>query len=221
MDSIRALCISDVHGEVQALGFLEEFLEAEKPDVILACGDLTHRGPVAFAEDMAAIARGKKVPLFAVHGNMDPENVQAFLQTAGMWVHGKIFEFKGFKFAGWGGSGPTPHSTPTEYSEEEIARGLAELKVDENTTVISHTPPFGTKADEAAPGVHVGSKALREFVLQKTPKALVCGHCHQTQGEEMLGATKIIKVKPLMQGFAAIVEFPSLETKFLKTKREF
>ncbi|MFA6049150.1 MAG: metallophosphoesterase [Candidatus Micrarchaeia archaeon] len=225
---LSALCISDLHDEVQCFDFLDEFLLQAKPDLLLVCGDLTTRGPLAFAEEFAEFVKSRKIKAFAVHGNMDPLPVQEFLQKKGLSIHGKSVEFGGFKFAGWGGSNPTPNGTPCEYSEEEIANGLAKLDVDEKTVVLCHTPPFGTKADTAGSGSalmpgggHIGSRALRAFVENKRPAALLCGHCHQSEGVEMLGATKIIKAAPLMHGKAALLQLPSLECEFLKTKRFF
>ncbi len=218
---LKVLCISDVHDEVQALEFLEEFLDAHKPGLLLCCGDVTTRGPIAFAEQFCELAKGRKTKTLAVHGNMDPFGVQKILQEKGISIHGKSVEFKGFKFAGWGGSSHTPNNTPCEYSEEEIAEGLSKLEVDEKTVLLTHTPPFGTKADSPVPGVHIGSKSLRAFIGQKQPSAIVCGHCHEAQGEETLGKTKVIKVAPLMAGKAALLELPSLKCEFLKVKRGF
>ncbi len=219
--ALKVLCISDVHDEVQALAFLEEFLDAQKPDLLLCCGDITTRGPIAFAEQFCELVKGRKTKTLAVHGNMDPFGVQKILVEKKISIHGKTVEFGGFKFAGWGGSGHTPNNTPCEYSEDEIAQGLSKMQVDKNTVLLAHVPPFGTSADSPVPGVHIGSKSLRAFVEQKQPSAVVCGHCHQSEGEELLGKTKVIKVAPLMAGRAALLELPSLKCEFLKVKRSF
>lgn len=221
MPGLSVLVVSDVHDEVQALGFLSEFLDGVKPDLLVACGDVTNRGPVSFAEDFVEFARQKGVELLVVHGNMDPLSVRDFFEKQGVSIHGKTVEFKGFKFAGFGGSGRTPNNTPCEYSEDEIASGLKGLEVDEKTVLVCHTPPFGTKADELALGLHIGSKSVRDFVEKKQPFAVLCGHAHETQGEEFLGKTKVVKVGPLMRGKTALLELPSLKVEFLSADRKF
>jgi Icc-related predicted phosphoesterase len=79
--------------------------------------------------------------------------------------------------------------------EEELKKILKKIySVD---IILSHLPPYGIldfgednpemklKAD------HAGSKVLRDFILEKKPRLVVCGHIH-TPGEEMLGVTLII-----------------------------
>lgn len=220
---MKFLCVSDVHDEVQALEFLREFAQEEKPDAIVFCGDLTHRGPVSFAQEFLQTAKELRLPVFGVHGNMDPVAVQDFLEMQKVSIHCRKKIFKGQAFAGFGGSNPTPHHTECEYSEEEIAQKLESMGALNGlqTILISHTPPFGTKADDLGNGLHIGSKSLRAFVEKNNFAALVCGHAHQNEGVEKIGETLIVKVAPLMQGKAALLELPLFKAKFLKAKRVF
>ncbi len=226
MKEAWALAVTDLHDEQQALGFLEEFLENDRDrkagariELVLLCGDLTTRGPVAFAEEFFLKLEEWELPWLGIHGNMDPQEVRLEMEMRGGWIHGRKEEWNGFEFAGWGGSSPTPNDTPCEYSEEEIAGGLAGIGITEKTVLVTHAPPYNTFADLVANDTHIGSISLRRAIEEKKPRAVFCGHAHEAEGTEMLGATKIVKVGPLMMGRAALVELNSLKTEFLKTER--
>jgi Icc-related predicted phosphoesterase len=206
---MKFLCVCDLHGEDTCLDYLRDALARVKPDAIVIAGDLTAPGPASFADDLLAFLKGKKV--FAVHGNMDNERVIRLLGERGASIHGRTTKFKGCCIAGIGGSNPTPFHTPTEYSEEEIARVLKDIgRVD---VFVSHFPPFNTAADLVAGGAHAGSRALRDWILAVKPRVVVCGHIHENAGIESLGETKIVKLAPLMKKSFAVVEWPSLETR--------
>lgn len=223
MKECWALAITDLHDEQQSLDFLEEFLEKEKGrvEIVLLAGDLTTRGPVAFAEEFFERLEKREMPWLGVHGNMDPKEVQEEMEMRGGWIHGRKEEWNGFEFAGWGGSGPTPNETPCEYSEEEIAQGLEKIKIGKKTILLTHAPPYNTFADLVANDNHIGSIAIRRTIEEKRPRAVVCGHAHEAEGSEQLGTTRIIKVGPLMHGRACLVELNSLKTEFLKTERNW
>lgn len=46
------------------------------------------------------------------------------------------------------------------------------------TIYVTHTPPFGTKLDVMYDGGHIGSRALREFLLREQPPLSLHGHIH-------------------------------------------
>jgi Icc-related predicted phosphoesterase len=46
--------------------------------------------------------------------------------------------------------------------------------------IVAHSPPRGTKCDTIAPGVHVGSRALRAFVERHQPPLVLSGHIHES-----------------------------------------
>lgn len=51
--------------------------------------------------------------------------------------------------------------------------------------LISHTPPYipGCDIDVKDSGVHEGSRALTETILEKKPRLVVCGHVHSASRE--------------------------------------
>jgi len=61
--------------------------------------------------------------------------------------------------------------------------------------VVSHTPPAGCRLDYAIRfGLdHVGSKTLRDFVVERRPQLVLCGHCHCRGGKHgHLGSTLVV-----------------------------
>ncbi len=209
------LCVADVHGRESALAALERFLKRE-PDLVLVGGDVTHRGgPPGFLEKFFDAIEKTGFKVFAVHGNMDSQEVAEWVEKKGIGIHGKKINWRGFEFAGLGGGVRSPLNTPVEYAEKEI-KDLLESIVGPETILLSHAPPHGTKADDIGGGTHIGSRAVREIVEQRQPRAVVCGHAHETQGTEWIGKTLVLKVPPLFHGRAALLELPELKASFLE-----
>jgi Icc-related predicted phosphoesterase len=197
---MRVLAITDVHAEEFVKTRLSEFLQKERFDLLIVAGDVTNRGPVSFAEDFLDSLRIKTL---AVHGNMDPAGVLEALEKRGMSLHAKRIAVNGFRFAGFGGSNPTPFQTPSEYGEDAIERGLSGI-VDERTVLVTHAPPHGC-LDTIPSGAHVGSRSVRKVIKEKQPVLCICGHVHETEGEASIGRTLVIKVAPAMTGKAAAI----------------
>ncbi len=211
---MKFLCCSDLHGELQAKGFMLEMAAREKPDAILLAGDLSD-GSIAFVEDLFGDIDKAGFSFYAVHGNSDPTAVQEFIASSGHGIHGKSIIEGGVCISGIGGSPITPFFTECEYSEKEIATILSKLDCKKGDLLLSHFPPKGGQADLTLGGVHAGSGALREFIQKNQPAALVCGHIHERQLTEKIGNTAIVKVGPLMQKKAALLSIPGAKVKFI------
>src|SRR3989338_358387 len=208
------LCAADLHGELQAKGFILEMAARERPDAILLAGDLSD-GSVAFVEDLFCAIGETGLAFYAVHGNSDPVAVQEFISTSWHGIHGKSIIVGEVCISGIGGSPITPFFTESEYSEKEIATILSKLDCKKGGILLSHFPPKGCQADLTGGGVHAGSDALREFIQKKQPSALVCGHIHERQLSEKIGNTVIAKMGPLMQKKAAILSMTGAKVKFI------
>ncbi len=76
--------------------------------------------------------------------------------------------------------------------EKELKESFSKIK--KVNIILSHLPPYGILDEDTGlntKGDHMGSKLLREFILNKKPKLVICGHIH-TPGEVRLGETLII-----------------------------
>ncbi|MEM3555211.1 MAG: metallophosphoesterase [Candidatus Micrarchaeia archaeon] len=197
---MRVLALSDLHAEEAVLDCLRKLLEKEKFDLILIVGDITHKGPLSYAEDLLDVLRGEK--LFAVHGNMDTQQVVDLLERRGFLLHLRKAELGGWNFIGYGGSSPTPFNTPIEYSEERIYEELSKMRMNSKTILITHPPPYNSGVDRTSGGVSAGSKSIRKIIEEKKPFMNICGHIHEGEGEAVIGETKVVKVPAAMNGKA-------------------
>ena len=183
----RLLVFSDIHNDAKALAKLME----TSADLYVAAGDLVSwaRGLEKMAEPMQRHADR----VWVMPGNHESEgDIAAFCDRHGFHkFHGHWFEIGGKRVAGLGYSSPTPFETPGEYSEAEMASRLerfAELKPE---ILICHAPPFETALDRIKPGLHAGSRAVRDFIEKLQPEYFFCGHIHEAEGQVIeMGKTR-------------------------------
>ena len=200
---MKLLVFSDIHGDLIALNKLMD-IEA---DWYFAAGDMVswakgfHRvGPVLQR-------RGAKVCVLP--GNHESESdTRAMATRYGLrHFHAEQMQLDGVHVAGLGYSTPTPFDTPGEYSESEMADRLRKFEGLKPLVLICHAPPLKTALDEAGPGLHFGSRAVREFIERNQPAAFFCGHIHEAAGREIrLGPTRAINVgkKGFLLDFATL-----------------
>ncbi|MEM1569502.1 MAG: metallophosphoesterase [Candidatus Bathyarchaeia archaeon] len=211
------MVLSDIHSSFNAAYTLSREALKLKLDLLVICGDITHFGSLNEAEKMLSFFRGLKT--FFVPGNCDPPalltsgNVQDALN-----IHGKLHMSDSTAFLGIGGSPKTPFSTRIEFEEEEIYRivkgALNDFKG--RLIVVSHSPPADTSTDLTSLGLHAGSRALRKFIEEYKPLAVVHGHIHEARGMDRLGETLIVNPGPAKQNFYAILELNDQPKVFLK-----
>ena len=61
--------------------------------------------------------------------------------------------------------------------------------------LICHAPPLDTDLDRIKPGLHAGSRAVREFIEKHQPAHFFCGHIHEAEGRVIqMGATRAMNV---------------------------
>ena len=183
---VKLLVFSDIHADYAQL---EKHMAAEA-DAYVAAGDLTSWGRGLDRCGQILAKRAGRV--WVLPGNHESERqIADFVRSFGLAeFHGRSFEADGFQVAGLGYSNPTPFHTPGEYSEDELARRLAPFAGLEPLVLICHCPPFGTDLDCVRPGVHAGSRSVREFIERRQPALFISGHIHEAAGREMqLGRT--------------------------------
>jgi Icc-related predicted phosphoesterase len=179
-------------------------------DVLLVGGDITTYGT---PEDVAgAIESWRPLAphLFAVAGNMDSPAIDARLVELGVSLDGRGVAIGDVGIAGVSAAPFSPLHTPHEIPDEELARragaGLDEIRECRVRVLCPHAPPYGTACDRLRSGEHVGSPALRALVEREQPDLVLCGHIHESRGEDMLGASRIVNPGPVASGHYALVE---------------
>ncbi len=213
---MKFLVIADIHGDVENLPlFIEKFKETHDFDVIICPGDWTDVNvPKGFTQEdilLLIIEELKQFnkPIIAVPGNVDPKNAIELLEKEGISVHGKGKTIDDVGFYGYGGA-KTPFQTNIEPDEEELKRGLEKAyKMVEQAKYkvqVTHIPPFQTKLDLIAAGLHVGSKVVREFIETKKPSFAVSAHVHEGRGIDYVNGILVINPGRLPEGYAGYVE---------------
>ncbi len=217
---MRMLVISDIHGSKSMLKRVIEEARKVAVDLVVVCGDITDFGSLIEAKRVLRMIQEVGKTVF-VPGNCDPPTLLSVSRVGAAYqLHCRRLTVKGVTFAGLGGSNITPFSTPIEFCEGELANMLGSLKVREGEVdvCVFHCPPANTKCDRVYSGGHVGSSAIRQFVEEKKPKLVLCGHIHESKALDKLGDTLLINPGAVYQGHYTVVEVNAGEVKVLVNK---
>jgi Icc-related predicted phosphoesterase len=199
---MEIIAVSDIHGDMAGIERLAPVLS--EADLVLVLGDITNFG--GRKEATAVLDRLERYSkrILAIPGNCDRPEVGALLSERGLSLDQRAVEVGGLWLAGLGGSLPCPGRTLLEYSEQELAQALKVLgdEISEGWPfiLVCHQPPQGTKLDKVFGGLHVGSRAIREFIEKRKPLACFCGHIHEASGRDEIGGTIIVNPGPLHKG---------------------
>jgi Icc-related predicted phosphoesterase len=142
--------------------------------------------------------------IYAVAGNCDLTGVDTYLSNQSINLHGKTLSINGVDITGLGGSLPCPGRTPNEYSDQDLALALNSATKIYSTgsplLLLAHQPPVYTINDRISNGAHVGSEAVRKFIVKKKPLICFTGHIHEGIGIDSIGPTKIVNPGPSRLG---------------------
>lgn len=200
--------LSDIHGDLSMIKKMGRILG--KADVTLLVGDITNFGRQAEIKQVLAPVIHCTQKIFAVSGNCDYHEVDAWLSEQDVNLHGKGEVSNGIGFVGIGGSLITPFQTPNELMEDEIehflALGYSQIPSNIPMILVSHQPPLETKCDRISSGDHVGSNAVREFIEKHQPRICFTGHIHESIGVDKIGDTYVINPGMLNKGCYAYAE---------------
>ena len=192
---MKILCFSDLHRDQEAAAALVK--RAQEVDCVIGAGDFaTCRQGI---DDTLSILSEIKQPSVLVPGN--GESYEELLESASNWptanvLHGTGCEVAGTKFWGVGGGIPvTPFGDWSYDFDEEWAAGLLS-GCPENAILIVHSPPIDT-VDRDSSGRIRGSQAIRDVVIDKEPRLVVCGHIHSDWEKQVqLGPSLIVNAGP-------------------------
>ena len=201
------IVMGDLHGETARLQDVPGLAEA---DGVIVTGDLTVAGGVAQARPvMDALVRRNPV-VYAQIGNMDRGEITGWLDERDWNTHLRVRELApGVALMGLGGSTATPFGTPSEFSEAQYAAWLKHMGKEAATwrhvVLSAHTPPLGTLCDVISGGTHVGSSAVRDFILEAQPDVCLCGHIHESRAVDRLGRTVLVNPGAFAAGGYAVL----------------
>ena len=199
---MRLIAIGDIHEHVRNLHLLRPHLAGA--EAVIVTGDLTNYAGCEKARQVLDAVRAVHPRVLAQVGNLDQPEVDDFLTSEGLNLHGRGVRLGDVGIAGCGGSNVTPFSTPIEFGEEEIAtfleRGYASIADAPIRIVVPHCPPRDTKVDRTAGGLHVGSPAVRAFIERRRPHLVLTGHIHEARGVDEIDGIPVINAGPLREG---------------------
>lgn len=207
---MKIVLLTDTHGDTYNIERMkEEILES---DLVVVVGDITHFGGHDEAARVIDAIRKHQPNVFAVSGNCDYHDIDAYLDVEQINIHARITRIsKSLYIAGLGGSQTTPFDTPNEFKEKDYERILSELgdKIEKESArfiLAAHNPPYGTACDRIRSGANVGSKPVRRFIEKYSPVACLCGHIHESPAKDMLAETLVVNPGPAKDGHYGLIE---------------
>jgi Icc-related predicted phosphoesterase len=160
---------------------------------------------MAMAEEKLA---GKDLRCFVCPGNDDIFKVDEVIARSSVVEQGeaRVIDLDGLSMVSMGWTNPTPWKTyreaPEEKLRERIERMVEQVPDLRRAIFNFHAPPYGSNLDEA-PALDedmkylhggramrpVGSKAVREAIVEHQPLLSLHGHIHESKGTVRLGKT--------------------------------
>ncbi|HJW85090.1 MAG TPA: metallophosphoesterase [Candidatus Brocadiaceae bacterium] len=199
---MKIISFGDVHEDTNNLARMKSALESA--DIVVISGDLTNCHGMTEAKKVVDAVKSYNKRVLVQYGNMDKPDVDAYLTKEGINLHGNGFVIDDVGIFGCGGSSPTPFNTPSEISDEDIEKflikGYNKVKDARWKVMVCHTPPKDTATD-AIRGIHVGSGAVRNFILKYKPDVCITGHIHESRGTDKVGETLVLNAGMLRDGW--------------------
>ena len=209
--------VVDVHGDFAAVTRALGRIGAT--DVLIVGGDITTKGS---PDDVARTITGWRplaTRLFAVAGNMDSAAIDTRLANLSVSLDARGVVIGEVGFFGVSAGPKSPLHTPYEITEEQIAdrieTGFAAVKDCRVKVFCPHAPPANTACDRIHSGLHVGSTAVRAFIERAQPDLVLCGHIHESRGEDRIGHSRIVNPGPITQGHYAVADIGETVTVLL------
>jgi Icc-related predicted phosphoesterase len=188
---VRLLAFSDVHRDKRQAARLAEM--AADADVVVAAGDFAsvHRGLEELIDMLVVI----ETPTVLVPGNNETD--EALREACRGWkaatvLHGDGVEIDGVPFFGLGAGVPTtPWPWSFDLTEDQAAERLRDCP--DGCVLVVHSPPKGHVDGDRS----LGSEAILRTIEERRPRLAICGHIHESAGEESrAGATRIVNAGP-------------------------
>lgn len=195
--------ITDIHGKKSSLEKLFESINIREFDLLLCCGDITSFGGEKEAKEVLELI--PNIPFYTVFGNCDKREVKAYIDSEGISLHEKEVKIGNYSIGGFGGSNKSPFGTPSEYDEDQLMVGLSKLSF-QNTILVTHVPPYGTKLDKIENNKSIGSTSVRSIIEKMQPLVAISGHVHESRAIDSIDKTQLMNPGPLKDGYYGIVK---------------
>lgn len=205
---MKILPISDIHGIPHILNYISDEIDPDSYDLITCSGDIWEGTSPNGHYKWDNFQKEINKPIVMIQGNHDFWSSTAFDQYPNIHLlHNEELEIDGVKFFG------TPYTVNflnwNHMSDEKALFDMWDIVVPKDLDVLlSHGPPYGY-GDNCNQPVYgnsseskLGSKALKQIILDKNPKYVFCGHIHTGDRiTEMENGTKIYNVSCLDEAY--------------------
>ena len=169
-------------------------------DLVIGAGDFCNmRKGIGEAMGMLTAI---EAPMVLVPGNNESlEELRRAAPESAFVLHGDTITIDNVTLFGIGGGVPvTPFGAWSWDLTEAEAQALLD-GADGADVIVSHSPPKGI-ADRTSNGLSAGSTAVYAATERVQPKLLLCGHIHDSWGEEgMIGQTRVKNLGPTVTWF--------------------
>ena len=200
---MKIISFGDIHEDVNILAKIKSAMETA--DIVVISGDLTNCHGMMEAKKVVDSVKAYSKRVLVQYGNMDKPDVDTYLTKEGINLHGNGFVIGDVGIFGCGGSSPTPFNTPSEISDEDIEKflfkGYSKVKDARWKVMVCHTPPKDTSTDVIRGGIHVGSSAVRNFIIKHKPDVCITGHIHESRGTDKVGNTLVLNAGMFRDGW--------------------
>ena len=191
---MKILAFVDLHGRINELKKLVARANKDDISIVVNAGDLTIYGDkLNFIAN--ELAKTKKLTMMIPYNHETDEQIFKACQRHPNFVYlQRRWLRKGnYLFMGYGGGG---FSFVDKRFEKIAIRFRKLIKKDDRVILVSHAPPYGTKADKIGKE-HCGNKSIRKFIEREKPDLVICGHLHEcARKEDRIGKTRIINPGP-------------------------
>ena len=186
---MKILVLSDVESKYYWDFFSKDKFEGI--DIIVSCGDLN-------AQYLSFLVTLTNLPVIYVCGNHDYKYKEKPPEGC-FCIEDEIFEYKGVRFLGLGGS-MLYDGRGIQFTEKEMQSRVRKMKrkirkAKGFDVLVTHAPAFGINDGEDLP--HRGFKVFKYLIDTYSPKLFVHGHVHLNYGmkyprEDKYNDTKIV-----------------------------
>lgn len=186
---MKILVLADVESKYYWDFFSKDKFEGI--DIIVSCGDLK-------AEYLSFLVTLTNLPVIYVMGNHDYKYEDKPPEGC-FCIEDEIFEYKGVRFLGLGGS-MLYNGRGIQFTEKEMKSRVRKMrrkirKAKGFDVLVTHAPALGINDGDDLP--HKGFEAFRDLLDKYSPKLFVHGHVHLNYGlkyprEDMYNSTKVV-----------------------------
>ena len=186
----RIVMVSDTHDKYG------ELTQMPKGDILLMAGDLTFHGrPDELGRLNEWLDRQDYNHKVLIPGNHDLtfesmwDVAHRLVPAADAILNQEMYDADGLKI--WGEPRqPWFYDWAFNVPRDRMKTEVWDKVPDNIDVLLTHGPPWG--AGDICRSGHVGCVAQRDYILEKRPRLVVCGHIHSGAGMYILGNTTVV-----------------------------